>query len=73
MSAVFNTFAGYLSAGDHIISSDSVFGSTHSLFKKFLPQWNITTSYFSADDLDAIEALITPNTKIIFAESPTSP
>ncbi|MFT4536882.1 MAG: O-succinylhomoserine sulfhydrylase [Saprospiraceae bacterium] len=73
MSAVFNTFAALLSAGDHIISSDSVFGSTHSLFKKFLPKWNINTSYFPADNLDAIEAMITPNTKILYAESPTNP
>ena len=73
MSAVFNTFAALLNAGDHIISSDSVFGSTHSLFKKFLPKWNINTSYFPADNLDAIEALITPSSKIIYAESPTNP
>lgn len=73
MSAVFNTFAALLNAGDHIISSDSVFGSTHSLFKKFLPKWNINTSYFPAEDLDVIETLITPNTKIIYAESPTNP
>lgn len=73
MSAVFNTFAALLNAGDHIISSDSVFGSTHSLFKKFLPKWNINTSYFPADDLDAIESLITSTTKILYAESPTNP
>ena len=73
MSAVFNTFAALLNAGDHIISSDSVFGSTHSLFKKFLPKWNINTSYFPADDLDAIESLITLTTKILYAESPTNP
>ncbi len=73
MSAVFNTFAALLDAGDHIISSDSVFGSTHSLFKKFLPKWNINTSFFPAEDLTAIEALITPSTKIIYAESPTNP
>lgn len=73
MSAVFNTFAALLNAGDHIISSDSVFGSTHSLFKKFLPKWNITTSFFQASDLTQIEALITPKTKIIYAESPTNP
>ena len=73
MSAVFNTFAALLKAGDHIISSDSVFGSTHSLFKKFLPKWNITTSHFPASQLDKIEALITLNTKIIYAESPTNP
>ncbi|MDF1698485.1 MAG: aminotransferase class I/II-fold pyridoxal phosphate-dependent enzyme [Saprospiraceae bacterium] len=73
MSAVFNTFAALLNAGDHIISSDSVFGSTHSLFKKFLPKWNITTSYFPASQLQEIESLITPNTKVIYAESPTNP
>ncbi len=73
MSAVFNTFAALLNAGDHIISSDSVFGSTHSLFKKFLPKWNITTSYFPASKIDQIESLITPNTRILYAESPTNP
>lgn len=73
MSAVFNTFAALLDAGDHIISSDSVFGSTHSLFKKFLPKWNINTDYFPAEDLSKIEALITPQTKVIYAESPTNP
>jgi len=73
MSAVFNTFAALLSAGDHIISSDSIFGSTHSLFKKFLPKWNITTSYFPADDPDQIAGLVTPSTKILYVESPTNP
>lgn len=73
MSAVFNTFAALLSSGDHIISSDSVFGSTHSLFKKFLPKWDINTTYFQASKLEQIESLITPNTKIIYAESPTNP
>lgn len=73
MSAVFNTFAALLDSGDHIISSDSVFGSTHSLFKKFLPKWNINTDYFPAEDLSMIEALITPRTKMIYAESPTNP
>ena len=73
MSAVFNTFAALLKSGDHIISSDSVFGSTYSLLKKFLPKWNITTSFFSASNLDEIESLITPNSKILYAETPTNP
>ncbi len=73
MSAVFSTFAALLDAGDHIISSRSVFGSTHSLFTKFLPKWNISTSYFKVDDFDKIESLIQPNTKILYAESPTNP
>jgi len=73
MSAVFSTFAALLNSGDHIVSSRSVFGSTHSLFTKFLPKWNITTSYFKTDELDAIEELITESTKILYVESPTNP
>lgn len=73
MSAVFSTFAALLNAGDHIVSARSVFGSTHSLFTKFLPKWNIETSYFKISDVETIEQLIQPNTKIIYAESPTNP
>ncbi|MEM5565936.1 O-succinylhomoserine sulfhydrylase [Psychroserpens sp. AS72] len=73
MSAVFSTFAALLNAGDHIVSSRSIFGSTHGLFTKFLPKWNIETSYFNVNDLNVIENLIQPNTKILYAESPTNP
>ena len=73
MAAVFSTFAALLNSGDHIVSSRSVFGSTHTLFTKFLPKWNITTSYFKVDEVDTVEGLITPNTKILYAESPTNP
>ena len=73
MSAIFSTFAALLSSGDHIISCRSVFGSTHSLFTKYLPKWNITTSYFKADEVDSIESLITDNTKILYVETPTNP
>ena len=73
MAAVFSTFAALLNSGDHIVSSRSVFGSTHTLFTKFLPKWNITTSYFKVDAVDTVEDLITPNTKILYAESPTNP
>jgi O-succinylhomoserine sulfhydrylase len=73
MSAVFSTFAALLNAGDHIVSARSVFGSTHGLFTKFLPKWNIETSYFNVNKIDTIEGLIQPNTKILYAESPTNP
>lgn len=73
MSAVFSTFAALLDSGDHIVSARSVFGSTHTLFTKYLPKWNISTSYFKIDDVDVIEDLIQPNTRIIYAESPTNP
>lgn len=73
MAAVYSTFAALLESGDHIVSCKSVFGSTHTLFTQIFPKWNITTSYFGANDLDAVEGLITSKTKIIFVESPTNP
>lgn len=73
MAAVFSTFGALLNAGDHIVSSRSVFGSTHSLFTKYLPKWNIETSYFKVNEAHKIEVLIQPNTKILYAETPTNP
>ena len=73
MSAVFSTFAALLKSGDHIVSARSVFGSTHTIFTKIFPKWNITTSYGSVGNIDEWEALIQPNTKIIYAETPTNP
>ncbi|MGB5437179.1 MAG: aminotransferase class I/II-fold pyridoxal phosphate-dependent enzyme [Maribacter sp.] len=73
MAAVISTFAALLQSGDHIISARSVFGSTHSLFMNFFPKWNITHSYFKIDALDEIDQLVTPQSKILYAESPTNP
>lgn len=73
MAAVFSTFGALLNAGDHVVSCRSVFGSTHTLFTKYLPKWNIETSYFKVNEVDLIESLIQPNTKILYAETPTNP
>ncbi|AOW18491.1 O-succinylhomoserine sulfhydrylase [Polaribacter vadi] len=73
MSAIFTTFAALLNAGDHVVSCRSVFGSTHSMFTKFLPKWNIETSYFKVDEVDLVESLIKENTKILYIETPTNP
>ncbi len=73
MAAVYSTFAALLESGDHIVSSKSIFGSTHTLFTQYFPKWNISTSYFNAQNLDDVEKLITPNTKVLYAESPTNP
>jgi O-succinylhomoserine sulfhydrylase len=73
MSAIFSTFAALLSAGDHIVSCRSVFGSTHSMFTKFLPKWNIETSYFKVNEVHLLESSIQPHTKILYIETPTNP
>lgn len=73
MAAVYSTFAALLNSGDHIVSVGSVFGSTHTLFTKYFPKWNIITNYFDINKPETIESYIQPNTKILFAESPTNP
>lgn len=73
MAAVYSTFAALLNSGDHIVSAGSVFGSTHALFTTYFPKWNIETSYFDIKKPETIESFIKPNTKIVYAESPTNP
>ena len=73
MAAVFSTFAALLESGDHVVSCRSIFGSTHSLFTNVFPKWNIGHSYFKVDEIEKIPELIQPNTRIIYAESPTNP
>jgi O-succinylhomoserine sulfhydrylase len=65
MAAVYSTMAALLKSGDHIVSSSSVFGATHSLFINYFPKWNIETSYFDINKPETIESFITPNTKIL--------
>ncbi|WP_426275771.1 O-succinylhomoserine sulfhydrylase [Chryseobacterium sp. S-02] len=73
MAAIYSTFATLLNAGDHIVSCQSVFGSTHTLFTKYFPKWNIETTYFKAEDAENVEKYIQPNTKILYLETPTNP
>jgi O-succinylhomoserine sulfhydrylase len=73
MAAVFTTFAALLQNGDHIVSSKSVFGSTHQLFVNILPKWGITTTYVDAIDYEGYEKAIKPETKIVYIETPSNP
>lgn len=73
MAAVFSTFAALLNAGDEILASRSVFGSTHKLFTQIFPKWNIKTNYVSATNLEEWENAITPETKILYLETPSNP
>ncbi|WP_373709429.1 PLP-dependent aspartate aminotransferase family protein [Kaistella sp.] len=72
MAAIFSTFGALLSSGDHILSCRSVFGSTHTLFTKYFPKWNIETTYFEANETD-LEKYLKPETKILYIETPTNP
>ncbi|MDB2705468.1 aminotransferase class I/II-fold pyridoxal phosphate-dependent enzyme, partial [Pseudomonadota bacterium] len=73
MSAILSTFMGLLSAGDHIVSSRSIFGTTRVLFDKYLSKFGIQTDYVSLTDLSSWQQAIKPNTKALFLETPSNP
>jgi O-succinylhomoserine sulfhydrylase len=74
MSAVFGSFMALLKKGDHLLSCNAVFGSTHNVVTKYLPNYGIEYSYVSAGATAAEwEAAIQPNTKMIYLETPTNP
>lgn len=73
MSAILAVCMGLLEAGDHIVASRSVFGSTTLLFNKYLSRFGIQTSYVPLGDLDAWDASIGPRTRLLFCETPSNP
>lgn len=73
MSAVFASFMALLKQGDHLLSCNAVFGSTHTVITKFLPKYGIEHSYVAANKPEDWEAAIRPNTKMIYLETPANP
>ena len=62
-----------LSAGDHIVITEDVYGGSYRFVTKVLPRFGITHSFVDFTDLEAIEAAIQPNTKLLFMETPSNP
>lgn len=73
MAAMFISMVAYLKQGDHLIASRSVFGSTHQIITQILPRWGINHTYVDIHDLEGFEKAITPETKMIFVETPSNP
>lgn len=73
MSAIMATVMGLLSAGDHIVSSRSLFGATVQLFGNIMKRFGIETTFVSQTDVAAWRAAVQPNTKLLFAETPSNP
>ncbi|GAA4945866.1 aminotransferase class V-fold PLP-dependent enzyme [Algibacter agarivorans] len=61
------------SAGDHIVSSRTIYGGTYAFLKNFAPRFNIETSFVDVTKLDAVEAAIAKNTKVLYCESVSNP
>jgi O-succinylhomoserine sulfhydrylase len=73
MSAILLLGLGLLKAGDHVICSRSVFGSTIVLFGREFAKFGVETSFVSQTDPDEWKRAVKPNTTLLFAESPTNP
>ena len=73
MGAITSVLLQICGAGDHIVSSRTIYGGTYALMKNFLPKLNISTSFVNTTDLEAIEAAINPATKLIYCETMSNP
>ncbi|WP_374369103.1 O-succinylhomoserine sulfhydrylase [Piscinibacter sp.] len=73
MSAILLLGMGLLKAGDHVVCSRSVFGSTIMLFGREFAKFGVETTFVSQTDVGQWQQAIRPNTKLLFAESPTNP
>jgi O-succinylhomoserine sulfhydrylase len=73
MSAILLLGMALLKAGDHVICSQSVFGSTITLFGREFAKFGVETSFVSQTDVAAWRKAVKPNTRLLFAESPTNP
>lgn len=73
MSAILATILGLCKAGDHIVSSRSIFGTTVNLLGNILPKFGINTTFVELTDYAAWESAITAETKLLFLETPSNP
>ena len=73
MAAILALVMSLCSGGDHVLVSRSVFGSTISLFEKYLKRFGVQVDYPALSDLAGWEAAIKPNTRLLFVESPSNP
>lgn len=73
MSAILACTMGLLSAGDHIVASQSLFGATVNLFNTILKKFNVETTFVPATDMHSWERAAKPNTRMFFLETPSNP
>ena len=73
MSAILMMCMGLLQSGDHVVCSQSMFGSTIKLIGSDLAKFGVQSSFVSQTDVDAWKTAVRPNTKLLFAETPTNP
>ncbi|ELW86888.1 MULTISPECIES: O-succinylhomoserine sulfhydrylase [Acinetobacter] len=73
MAAIMAVAMSFLKAGDHVICSRAVFGSTVALFEKYVAKFNVAVTFVDLTDVSAWQAAVRPETKLLFVESPSNP
>jgi len=73
MAAILATCAALLKSGDHIVSSQSIFGTTTALFTNYLTRFGIDTTFVPLTDTAAWQAAVRPETRLLFLETPSNP
>lgn len=73
MGAITPTLLQLCGAGDHIVSSRTIYGGTYAFLKNFTPRLGITTSFVDITKLNLVEAAITPQTKVLYCETVSNP
>lgn len=73
MGAIAPVLLQLCGAGDHIVSSRTIYGGTYAFLKNFTPRFDIETRFVNITDLTAVEAAIQPNTKVLYCESVSNP
>ena len=73
MAAISSLCLALLQSGDHIVSSRSIFGTTTTLFEKYLPRFGINTNFVGQTDIDDWKSAIRPSTRLLFVETPSNP
>lgn len=73
MGAISSVLMQLCSAGDHVVSSWTIYGGTYAYLKNFTTKFNINTSFVDITDLKAVESAITPQTKVLYCESVSNP
>jgi O-succinylhomoserine sulfhydrylase len=73
MAAIFLSLTSHLRAGDHIVASRSIFGSTHQILTNVLPRFGISHSYVDINDNSDWEEAVMPQTRLLFVETPSNP
>ncbi|HEY8550764.1 MAG TPA: cystathionine gamma-synthase [Vicinamibacterales bacterium] len=71
--AAIGAVATLLKSGDHVVVTDNTYGGTFRLFERVLTRYGLTFDYVDTGDVDAVDAAIRPETKLLFVETPTNP